>query len=176
MSSVVPGWRFQGNYTEDADNGRIIVAWDPILSLAPRKPRFIYFTMFAMHPNFSNLLNSAWTETTSSGSSMSSLYQKLRSAKVCCKSINRSSFSNIQLRAKEAHQALEQVQMQALTNPSSQLFEEENEVRKSWMFFAAAEESFIYQKSRLMPVSHHSQWIKFAKFTRSDVLLHSHLN
>lgn len=80
---------------------------------------------------------------------MSALYQKLRAAKSCCKALNRSSFSNIQLRSKEARQTLDQIQVRALTDPSQQLFEEEAEARKSWMFFAAAEESFLHQKSRV---------------------------
>lgn len=33
MNSVVPGWRFEGNHSPEADNGRIVVLWDPILSV-----------------------------------------------------------------------------------------------------------------------------------------------
>lgn len=33
MSRVVPGWRFEGNYSQEAQNGRIVVAWDPSISV-----------------------------------------------------------------------------------------------------------------------------------------------
>ena len=33
MSNVVPGWRFEGNYSQEAQNGRIVVAWDPSISV-----------------------------------------------------------------------------------------------------------------------------------------------
>ncbi|KAG2329091.1 hypothetical protein Bca52824_000271 [Brassica carinata] len=117
--------------------------------LSPRKCRFIYFDMFSMHPDFQQKIRDAWMADIVSSSPMSSLYQRLRSAKACCKSLNRSSFSNIQARAKEAKQALDNVQSRVLTDPSAQLFQEEMEVRTSWMFYAAAEESFLHQKSRV---------------------------
>lgn len=44
---------------------------------------------------------------------------------------------------------MQEAQRQALTLPSPQTFEDENRARASWMFFAAAEESFLHQKSRV---------------------------
>ncbi|KAL0873789.1 hypothetical protein Bca101_023494 [Brassica carinata] len=117
--------------------------------LSPRKCRFIYYDMFSMHPDFKQALGDAWRAPIVPSSPMSSLYQRLRSAKGCCKTLNRNSFSNIQARAKEAKQALDQVQMRALTDPSTLFFQEESEARKSWIFYAAAEESFLHQKSRV---------------------------
>lgn len=117
--------------------------------LSPRRCRFIYFTMFSTHPDYQRLIGEAWSVLPSSSSSMSCLYQKLRSVKACCKSLNRNSFSNIQVRAKEARTLLDQVQLRALSDPSVQIFEEESEARESWMFYANAEESFLHQKSRV---------------------------
>lgn len=37
LNNVVPGWSFDANYSDEADNGRIVVVWDPILSV------FTYF-------------------------------------------------------------------------------------------------------------------------------------
>lgn len=74
---------------------------------------------------------------------MLSLYQRLRSAKTCCKGLNRNSFSDIQKISKDAFSNLEDIQRQVLTDPSPQLFEEEQAARASWIFFAAAEEYFL---------------------------------
>lgn len=116
--------------------------------LSPRRSRFIYFNMFSTHPDYKRLIKEAWNAPISSTSPMSSLYQRLRSAKVCCKS-NKNIFSNIQLRTSEARSVLDRLQMRVLTDPSAQLFQDEMEARNSWMFYAAAEESFLYQKSRV---------------------------
>lgn len=102
-----------------------------------------------MHPDFERLLKDTWTRDVVHSSPMSVLYQRLRSAKICCKSLNRNSFSNIQARAKEAKHQLDQSQMRALSDPSAHIFQDESEARQSWMFYAAAEESFLHQKSRV---------------------------
>lgn len=117
--------------------------------LSQRKCRFIYYDMFSMHPDFKQLIEDAWAAPVIYLSPMSALYQRLRAAKACCKSLNRSNFSNIQAQSKEAKQTLDQVQMRTLIDPSPSLFQEEAEARTSWMFYAAAEESFLHQKSRV---------------------------
>lgn len=33
MNKIIPGWRFEANYSDEADNGRIVVVWDPLLSV-----------------------------------------------------------------------------------------------------------------------------------------------
>lgn len=33
LRSTVPGWRFEANYSENAVNGRIVVVWNPLLSV-----------------------------------------------------------------------------------------------------------------------------------------------
>ncbi|CAA7028738.1 unnamed protein product [Microthlaspi erraticum] len=95
----------------------------------------------------------AWTSPISPADPMFYLYQRLRSAKFCCKSLNRSSFSNIQNRTKEAFQHLEEIQRRVLTTQNQAVFEEENAARLLWIRLAAAEESFFHQKSRV-------RWLK----------------
>lgn len=33
LNEVVPGWNFSVNYSDEAENGRIVVAWDPLLAV-----------------------------------------------------------------------------------------------------------------------------------------------
>lgn len=64
--------------------------------LSPRKTRFIFFSMFSSHLDYQSLIREVWRGDIRVSSSMFALYQRLRKAKICCKSLNRRSFSNIQ--------------------------------------------------------------------------------
>lgn len=33
LNNIVPGWSYEANYSDEADNERIVVVWDPILSV-----------------------------------------------------------------------------------------------------------------------------------------------
>uniref|UniRef100_A0A1J3J0Z6 Endonuclease/exonuclease/phosphatase domain-containing protein n=1 Tax=Noccaea caerulescens TaxID=107243 RepID=A0A1J3J0Z6_NOCCA len=33
INSLFPGWRYDGNHSPEAENGRIILVWDPLLSV-----------------------------------------------------------------------------------------------------------------------------------------------
>ncbi|CAA7058378.1 unnamed protein product [Microthlaspi erraticum] len=114
-----------------------------------RKIRFNFFTFFTLHPDYRTLMEEAWSSVSVSGGTTFSLYQRLRSAKACCKGLNRSSFSNIQARSKGALEAQESVQRNLLSDPSPELFHLEFEARKSWVLLSTAEESFFRQKSRV---------------------------
>lgn len=139
--------------------------------LTSRKSRFMFFSMFTSHPEYHDLIREAWQDDITPSSPMSSLYHRLRRAKACCKCINRRSFSSIQQRTKEAFEKLEAVQQQLLSAPSVALFEEEQVARDSWIFLAAAEESFFHQKSRI-------QWLTdgdantgvFHRFVKANLL------
>ncbi|VVB06412.1 unnamed protein product [Arabis nemorensis] len=117
--------------------------------LGTRKSRFNFFTFYTSHPQYSHLMEVAWNCQIIASSPMFSLYQKLRSAKLCCKGLNQRSFSNIQSRTKLAFEKLENIQRQVLINPSQSLFEEERVARDDWLLFSLAEESFFHQKSRI---------------------------
>ncbi|CAA7034519.1 unnamed protein product [Microthlaspi erraticum] len=98
-------------------------------------------------------METAWSSVSISGGPMFSLYQRLRAAKICCKGLNRSSFSNIQARSKEAFDKLELIQRNLLTEPPHELFKQEAAARESWLRFSLAEESFLKKKSRV-------RWLK----------------
>lgn len=117
--------------------------------LSPRKSRFMFFEMFSSHPDYHRLMEEAWKAPIREADPLFSLYQRLRNAKGCCWTLNRNNFSNIQARVKESLSALQDIQRHVLTDPSPELFEDEKEAYASWMFLAAAEESFLYQKSRI---------------------------
>ena len=80
---------------------------------------------------------------------MFSLRQHLKAAKICCRSLNRPRFSNIQQRTDQALARLEEIQIELLSHPSDTLFRQEHVARKQWSFFASALESFFRQKSRI---------------------------
>ena len=80
---------------------------------------------------------------------MSTLYNKLRAAKSCCKGLNRRCFSDIEGKTKSAFENLQRIQLEALTAPSQELFVAETEAQYKWLFLAAAEQNFFQLKSRV---------------------------
>ncbi|XP_018460019.2 uncharacterized protein LOC108830945 [Raphanus sativus] len=114
-----------------------------------RKIRFTFFSFFASHPDYGQLMKSAWSTPVTSRFPMSSFYQKLRSAKNCCKGINKSKFSGIEKRTKEAFEHLQSIQNQMMNSPSQQLFQQEVQAREAWLTFSASERNFFKLKSRV---------------------------
>lgn len=114
-----------------------------------RKIRFTYFSFFGSHPDFGQMLESTWIAPYPASTPLYVLYQKLRSVKFLCKSLNRRCFSNIQGRTKEAFENLESIQKRLLTTPSQELFLEEQTARDSWLWLSAAEQNFFKLKSRV---------------------------
>ncbi|CAL9245747.1 unnamed protein product [Arabidopsis halleri] len=101
-----------------------------------RKVPFKFYSFFATHPDYPNVVETAWNLPSIQGSIMFSLCQKLMAVKLACKVLNRNSFSNIQSRAAEAHEILLRVQSNLLTNPSHDIFDDEKEARNKWSFLA----------------------------------------
>lgn len=61
-----------------------------------RKKCFKYFSFLATHPKFVSVLTEAWQQNICVGSQMYSLDQKLKNAKLCCRTLNKEGFGNIQ--------------------------------------------------------------------------------
>ncbi|XP_010418986.1 PREDICTED: uncharacterized protein LOC104704630 [Camelina sativa] len=114
-----------------------------------RKVPFKFYSFFTSHPEYESLVTSAWTSQDTRVSAMFSLCQRMKAVKVACKALNRRSFSNIQARTAEAQEALTNVQSSILTAPTPSLFEEERVCRGRWLTLAAAEETFLREKSRV---------------------------
>ena len=113
------------------------------------KKCFKYFSFLSTHPTFMAALTEAWEGNLEVGSHMFKLGRQLKAAKLCCRTLNRLRFSNIQQRTDQALATLEDLQVELLSNPSDSLFRQEHVARKKWDFFAEALESFYRQKSRI---------------------------
>lgn len=61
-----------------------------------KKSRFHFFLFYTTHPDYSRLMQQAWLNLISLAGPMFFFYQRLRAAKFYCKSLNQSTFSNIQ--------------------------------------------------------------------------------
>lgn len=96
-----------------------------------RKTPFKFFTFFTTHPNYQRLLIEVWEDVLPVGTPMVTLCKRLRAAKICCKTINRNSFSNVQLRSREAFEKLTDVQRQLHSHPSQVLFETERQAQET---------------------------------------------
>jgi len=131
----------------DSDHAPCIILIDN--QPPPSKKSFKYFSFLSSHPSYLAALSTAWEENTLVGSHMFSLRQHLKVAKLCCRTLNRLRFSNIQQRTAQSLTRLEDIQVELLTSPSDTLFRREHVARKQWIFFAAALESFFRQKSRI---------------------------
>lgn len=92
-----------------------------------RKTPFKFVSFFTTHPEFQSLIKDCWEDVLPLDSLMTILCKRLRATKLCYKNLNRSSFSNVQLRGKEAFENLVTIQGQLHSAPSQRLFEEERQ-------------------------------------------------
>ncbi|XP_019096508.1 PREDICTED: uncharacterized protein LOC109130881 [Camelina sativa] len=113
-----------------------------------KKP-FKYFSFLSTHPRFRERIRDAWQRPCSVGTKLFTMGQKFKMVKEACMQLNREGYGNIQQRAKEALEKLEEVQAALLTTPSDSLFRQEFLARKAWHFFEKTQESFYKQKSRI---------------------------
>lgn len=91
------------------------------LPIAGTRP-FKFFNYLTKHPNFLTILENEWNQAGGIALNLSSLCYKL---------------------------LLQAVQVEALTNPSEELFQQEQELHDKWCFLRQIEESFFKQKSRV---------------------------
>lgn len=118
------------------------------LPIAGTRP-FKFFNYLTKHHNFLNTLEVAWNQAGGYAWNLSSLCYKIRKIKGALKLLNREIFSNIQERVRETNLLLQAVQVEALTNPSEELFQQEQELHDKWYFLRQIEESYFKQKSRV---------------------------
>lgn len=135
----------------DSDHAPALIHLDS--SVHRGKKSFKYYSFLSSHPKFISLLREAWQEEICVGSAMFTLGERLKAAKRCCIKLNRLGFGNIQQRTHQALENLEAIQVTLMSAPSELLFRQEFVARKKWDFFAAAQESFYRQKSRI-------RWLK----------------
>lgn len=110
---------------------------------------FKFFNYLTKHPSFNQLVDEAWIQAGSFAFNLSLFCWKQKAIKRDLKHLNRENFSQIQERVSEANRLLQVVQVQALLNPSPQLFQQERDLHTKWNFLRDIEERYFKQKSRI---------------------------
>lgn len=110
---------------------------------------FKFFNYLTKHPKFLTILADYWIQAGSIVDNLRDLCWKLKNIKPELKTLNRENFSQIQERVSLANRLLNVVQVQALTDPSPQLFQQERDLRLKWEFLKTIEEAYFRQKSRI---------------------------
>ena len=125
-----------------------------LLDLAVQLPKagtqpFKFQNYLTKHPEFTSVVLDAWSRAGSNCWTLTQLCWKLKLIKTDLKILNRDNFSKIQERVKESYILLQTAQVQALQNPTPQLFQEERDLHDRWIFLRQIEECFFRQKSRI---------------------------
>lgn len=110
---------------------------------------FKFFNHLTSHPNFLSSTEAAWTLAGSTALDLASLGYKLKNIKRPLKTLHKERFSDIQKRVCEANSLLKLVQVQAMADPTTDLFNEERALQEKYYFLRGIEESFFQQKSRV---------------------------
>lgn len=108
-------------------------------------------------PLFLTTVKEAWILAGINSSTLADLSWKLKSIKSVLQRLNSENFSKIQERVIYANSLLKYVQVRALQNPSTALFQEEHDLHERWMFLRGIEEAYFRQKSRI-------NWLKEGDF------------
>lgn len=133
---------------EFSDHSPCLLDLSVPLPIAGTRP-FKFYNYLTKHHNFTQTIAAAWEQAGGYATNLSALCYKLRKIKGDLKALNRSNFSNIQERVRETNCLLQVVQVQALTSPTPDLFQQEKELYDKWCFLRAIEESYFKQKSRV---------------------------
>ena len=146
------------------------------LQLHIRRPPFRFFSYWTEHPQFENVVASAW-HASRVGTPMFCLAQKIKGLKSALKTLNRTEFSNIFACTKDAREALLQIQRQLLQQQGDdELKLQEKLALDKLLFFSKAEEAFHKQKSRISWIKEGDSNSKFfhhsvkARFNRNKVM------
>ncbi|WZY76376.1 hypothetical protein YC2023_022760 [Brassica napus] len=133
---------------EFSDHSPCVVNLACPLPSSGTKP-FKFFNHLTSLPNFLSSTEAAWTLAGSKASDLSSLGYKLKNIKRPLKTLHNESLSDIQKRVCEANNLLKLVQVQAMADPATTIFNEERELQEKYHFLCGIEESFFQQKSRV---------------------------
>ena len=118
------------------------------LPIAGTKP-FCFLNYLTKHPNFTSVVSEAWFQAGSTCLNLTNLYWKLKCLKGALRVLNRDNYSKIQERVFLANCFLQLVQVEALTNPTPQNFQQERDLHQEWLLLRDIEECFFKQKSRI---------------------------
>ncbi|KAG7579142.1 Reverse transcriptase domain [Arabidopsis thaliana x Arabidopsis arenosa] len=113
------------------------------------KRPFKFFNYLLQNPEFMNLVRDNWFSLNVVGSSMYRVSKKLKALKKPIKDFSKLNYSDLEKRAKEAHELLLSCQDRTLADPSLLNTAHELEAQRKWQILSTAEESFFLQKSRV---------------------------
>ena len=114
----------------------------------PKKP-FKFFSLLNDNPEFVILLKECWDSLRFCGSAMFKISKKLKELKSIIRTFSRDNYSGIEKRVQEALGDLIQLQNTLFNYQSPQAAADERKAHAKWAVLAKAEESFLYQRSRV---------------------------
>ncbi|CAL1357332.1 unnamed protein product [Linum trigynum] len=133
-----------------SDHCGLLVNTDSQATSLP-KP-FKYFNCWETHPQYNQIIREAWGRSFK-GTAMFIVCQKLREVKRQLRKLNRSAYSEISERVRLIRCELEDLQIEALQQPSPESFQGVNECQLRLNELLKEEETIYRQKSRLL-------WVK----------------
>ena len=113
------------------------------------KRPFKFSAMLNDHPDFEVLIAECWNSLRFAGSKMLCVSKKLKHLKSIIREFSRQNFSGIELRVSESFAHLQLYQRELLASPSTEAAIKERSAHSTWFSLAKAEESYLYQRSRV---------------------------
>ncbi|CAN1148886.1 LINE-1 retrotransposable element ORF2 protein [Linum perenne] len=133
-----------------SDHCAMVLNTDVNLRSMP-KP-FRYFQMWCSHPQYSNIVRTAW-RSVKEGTDLLSINRRLKAVKLQLKVLNREVFYDIRGRVREAEGIMQSAQIRALQSPSAENLALASDASKNWNGLRESEELFLYQKAREIWIS-----------------------
>lgn len=119
------------------------------LECLKKKSPFKFYNLLLKNEDFLPMICYHWFSINVVGSAMFRLSRKLKLLKKEIRAFSRLNYSCIELRVQEAHADLLQLQAMTLDNPTTMNDRLELEAQEKWTTLAKAEESFLFQCSRV---------------------------
>lgn len=110
---------------------------------------FKFQNFLPQHPSFLQVVETAWFQSGSEATDLSTLGFKIKGLKRVMKTLARDKFSDIQKRVIYTNSLLKDVQVQCLNQPNEENFKAEKDLITHWTFLRGVEEAFFKQKSRI---------------------------
>ncbi|KAG7564362.1 Reverse transcriptase domain [Arabidopsis suecica] len=110
---------------------------------------FRFQNFLLQNSEFVPLISHQWFSFNFVGSAMYRLSKKLKALKSVIREFSRDNYSDLEKRVKEAHSTVLVLQHQLLSNPTDANALLERSANEKWQILLKAEESFLYQRSRV---------------------------
>ena len=114
-----------------------------------QKRSFRFFALLNTHPDFSEVVKSAWIALPFHGSKQLCVSKNLKDLKPIIRAFNKENFSDLEKRVEDAFTNLTNCQSTSLSSPSPEAVELERIAHQKWFTLARAEDKFLRQRSRI---------------------------